>query len=115
MAQQGNPHWLAGNSGNPSGRKKGTPNKVTGDIRTAYQNLIEMNLDNMTAWLQSIAAEDPHKAMDTLIKLSDFIIRKLARQEVTGADGEDLFKSVRFEFGPDVNDKENRETGEDSE
>ena len=101
-----------GQSGNPNGRPKGSKNKVTQEIRQAYQNLIEMNLDNMSEWIGSIAEEDPAKAMDTLIKLSDFIIPRLARQEVTGSDGSDLFKNVRFDFGPDANDKENRDVVE---
>jgi hypothetical protein len=97
-----------GQSGNPNGRPKGAPNKVTMEIRTAYQNLVEMNLENMTTWLNQIAANDPHKAMETMLKLSEFIIPKLARQELVGNDGEDLFKNVQFKFGPDINDKENR-------
>ena len=100
-----------GISGNPNGRKKGVPNKVTMDIRESYQNLVEMNLDNMTEWLQTIAATNPEKAMMLVISLSDFIIPKLARQEVTGKDGTDLFKEVSFSFGPSVNDTEERETG----
>ena len=67
-----------------------------------------MNLDNMSLWIAQMAAENPEKAMDTMIKLSEYIIPKLARQELTGQDGEDLFKSVKFEFGPSVNDEEER-------
>ena len=88
---------------NRNGRPKGSSNKVTMEIREAYQNLVEMNLENMSAWLAQIAADDPNKAMDTMIKLSEYVIPKLARQEVTGADGEDLFKNMKFDFGPDVN------------
>lgn len=94
---------------NREGRGKGTPNKVTRDIRQAYQNLVEMNLDNMTQWLAAVAAESPEKAMDLMLKLSEYIIPRLARQEVTGSDGSDLFKNVRFNFGPDINDENERE------
>ena len=38
-----------------------------------------------------------------MIKLSEYVIPKLARQEITGNDGADLFSNVKFEFGPDVN------------
>ena len=98
-----------GQSGNPNGRPKGTKNKSTQQIREAYQLLTEQNLDNMSVWLAHVAADNPEKAMDLMLKLSEYIIPKLARQELTGADGDDLFKSVKFEFGPDVNDEEQRE------
>ena len=97
-----------GGQGGP-GRPPGAPNKSTKEIRQAYQNLVEMNLDNMTMWLQEVAMVDPEKAMDLMLKLSEYIIPKLARQEVVGNDGSDLFKNVKFTFGPDVNDEQQRE------
>ena len=97
-----------GQSGNPAGRKKGTLNKNTKQIREAYQKLTEDNLDNMNLWLMQTASEDPAKAMDLMLRLSEYIIPKLARQELVGNDGEDLFKNIKFEFGPDINDQENR-------
>lgn len=97
-----------GQSGNPNGRPKGTKNKVTEDIRRAYQDLTEANLDNMSQWLAEIAADDPARAMDLMLRLSEYIIPKLARQEVVGNDGEDLFKNVQFNFGPSINDAQQR-------
>lgn len=94
---------------NRNGRKAGVPNKTTTEIREAYQHLVEMNLENMTTWLGQIADTDPVKAMDTMIKLSEYVIPRLARQEITGSEGEDLFKNVKFNFGPDINSGE-RET-----
>lgn len=72
------------------GRKKGTPNKATKDIKEAYRLLIESNLDNMTEWLQKIAVNDPAKAIYIIADLSEYVIPKLARQELTGKDGEKL-------------------------
>lgn len=97
-----------GVSGNPNGRPKGAKNKKTEAIREAYQKLTENNLDNMTIWLSQIASEDPAKAMDMMLRLSEYIIPKLARTELTGNDGDDLFKNIKFEFGPDINDDQNR-------
>ena len=94
---------------NRAGRKPGTKNKTTKHIREAYQKLTEDNLDNMSIWISQIASEDPAKAMDTMIKLSEYILPKLARTEMTGADGDDLFKNIKFEFGPDVNDEIGRD------
>ena len=95
--------YKGGPSLNPNGRPKGAKNKTTENIRKAYQQLTEDNLENMTIWLSQIAAEDPKQAMEMMIKLSEYVIPKLARQEITGNDGADLFSNVKFEFGPDVN------------
>lgn len=97
-----------GKSGNPSGRPKGSKNKQTAAIREAYQRLTESNLENMTQWINQVAADNPKEAFELMIKLSEYVIPKLARTEVTGNDGDDLFKNIKFQFGPDINDKENR-------
>lgn len=93
---------------NRAGRKPGSKNKATKEIREAYQKLTEDNLENMSVWLAQIASDDPAKAMDMMLRLSEYIIPKLARQEVVGNDGEDLFKNVKFQFGPDINDGQER-------
>ena len=108
MNPNGNPAWQEGVSGNPNGRTKGAGNKVTTKIKEAYQKLVEGNLENMTEWLGEVAADDPKEAMMLMLKLSEYVIPKLARQEVVGADGDDLFKNMKFEFGPDINDDVNR-------
>lgn len=106
----GNPNLYKGMPAlNPNGRPKGAKNKTTENIRKAYQQLTEDNLENMTIWLSQIAADDPKQAMEMMIKLSEYVIPKLARQEITGNDGADLFSNVKFEFGPDINDTEARD------
>ena len=92
---------------NRNGRPKGIPNKNTNEVRKAYQNLVEMNLENMSTWIQQVAAESPEKAFDLMIKLSEFVLPKLQRTELTGQNGEDLFKDMRFEFGPSVEERLN--------
>ena len=97
---------------NRAGKKPGTKNKTTKHIREAYQKLTEDNLDNMNLWLSQVASESPEKAMDLMLKLSEYIIPKMSRTEVTGQDGQDLFKNIKFEFGPDANDEELRDIEE---
>tara|TARA_R100000951_G_scaffold94548_1_gene83313 strand:+ start:4234 stop:4572 length:339 start_codon:yes stop_codon:yes gene_type:complete len=78
------------------------PNKSTKMMKEAFALLVENNLDNMTIWLSQVASEDPAKAMDLLIKISERFVPALARTEVTAKDGEDLFKSLKFNFGPTI-------------
>jgi hypothetical protein len=87
-----------GKSGNPSGRKKGVPNKVTGAIRDAFEELLRGNLGKVEKWLQDTAEEDPGKAVDLMLKMAEFCIPKLARTEHTGRDGEPIpVTSIRVE------------------
>lgn len=107
----GNPKWYKGQpSPNPNGRPVGSKNKATQKIRVAYQKLTEDNLENMTIWLNQIAADNPKEAMEMMLKLSEYVLPKLQRQEITGADGEDLFANLKFEFGPSVNSDERDQT-----
>jgi len=98
--------WRGPEGSNPGGRPKGASNKVTRDIRSAYQQLVEFNLENMSTWLAHIAADNPEKAFELMIKLSEYVIPKMQRTEVTGKDGKDLFKDMKFEFGPDINERD---------
>ena len=63
------------------GKPKGALNKTTRDIKEAYKELIEKNLDNLTKWLDKIAEKDPEKAIRILTELSEYVIPKLARTE----------------------------------
>lgn len=69
------------------GRPKGTPNKLTVEFRDTVRQLLERNSDNVSVWLEQVAMDDPGKALDLLAKLAEFAAPKLARTEVTGADG----------------------------
>lgn len=64
------------------GRKKGTPNKTTKEIRDGFQLLVENKLDKMEAWLDRVAERDPARALELISKLTDFVIPKLSRNEI---------------------------------
>tara|TARA_B100000768_G_scaffold178506_1_gene194396 strand:+ start:1292 stop:1651 length:360 start_codon:yes stop_codon:yes gene_type:complete len=78
------------------------PNKSTKLMKEAFAMLVENNLPNLNIWISQIASEDPAKAMDLIIKLSERFVPALARTEVTGADGSDIFKELKFGFGPPI-------------
>ncbi len=68
------------------GKIKGSINKSTRDIKEAYRLLIENNLDNLTFWLELVAAKDPERAIKILSELSEYVIPKLARTDLTSGD-----------------------------
>ena len=66
------------------GRKAGTPNKTSIEIRQAFNELISSKLPELSKWLDQVAKDNPEKALDIIIKFSDFIIPKLQRTEIKG-------------------------------
>ena len=78
------------------GRPKGAINKSTKVVREAIAELLSRNSAYMDRWLQRVAEgdevlgikPDPYKALDIMLKMSEYHIPKLARTEVTGKDGE---------------------------
>ena len=71
-----------GESGNKSGRPAGAKDKTQTEIKQAYQSLIEGNLSNIENWLNEVAAKDPAKALDFMLRLSDFILPKMKAMEL---------------------------------
>jgi hypothetical protein len=65
-----------------AGSRKGIPNKATKEIREAFKLLVKDNLDNMKVWLSDVAEEDPERALNILLKMSEFVVPKLQRQEI---------------------------------
>lgn len=100
-----------GQSGNPAGRPKGSKNKITEDIREAFKLVLERKLPDLERLLNQVAHDDPKAAIEIMLKLSNRFLPELSRQELTGADGAELFKSLKFDFGaPDkVEEDPNRE------
>mgnify|MGYP000400626245 FL=1 len=96
---------------NRNGRPKGAANRITEELREAFAMLLENNLEQYEIWLARVAENDPQKALDLAIRISERFVPMLSRQEVTGADGADLFKNVKFNFG----DGQDTPTSEDTE
>lgn len=88
------------------GRKKGTPNKVTQEARLVFASLLDKKGPELEAMIdetrygieiekqmpdgQTVVGRlnaDPGKAADLVLKMAEFCIPKLARSEVSGADG----------------------------
>jgi hypothetical protein len=80
-----------------AGRKKGSSNKSTDDIKQAFKNLVEDNIPNITNWMERVAEKNPDKALDFMHKFSQFNVPLLNRSEVKH-EGEVTTKQV-FEIG----------------
>jgi hypothetical protein len=69
----------------PGGRKKGTPNKVTRDVREAIAKFAESTVEDFTDWVRSIP--DPAKRCDIFLRTIEYHVPKLGRSELTGPGG----------------------------
>lgn len=81
------------------GRPVGSKNKATEEVRKKFLQLVKANQGNLQGWILETAKKDPAKAVDLIIKISGFVLPQLQKMELTGEDGEELFKNIRFEFG----------------
>lgn len=83
------------------GRTAGTPNRATKEFRDTVTMLLSDNAPNVAVWLSDVAngvaadpstgrkpvPPDPGRALDLITRLAEFAAPKLARTEMTGADG----------------------------
>ncbi|MDG2058574.1 MAG: hypothetical protein P8J34_00270 [Flavobacteriales bacterium] len=56
------------------GRKKGTPNRLTKELRTILKNVLYNEFENIEAHLDSL---EPKQRIELLIKLIPFILPKV--------------------------------------
>ena len=49
---------------------------------------VEDNADRMQGWLEQVAKDDPAKALDLMGRLAEYVIPRLSRSELRGADGD---------------------------
>jgi hypothetical protein len=64
------------------GRRKGVPNKATGDVRMIIAKIAERNASKLDAWLARIGRKNPAKAMDLYLRMLEYHIPKLTRTEI---------------------------------
>lgn len=87
------------------GRPKGAVNKSTKVVREAIAELLSRNSAYMDRWLRRVAdgdevlgiKADPYKALDIMLKMSEYHIPKLSRTEHSGVDGEAIQHSVTWQ------------------
>ena len=79
---------------NRSGRKSGSTNKTTTEIRKKYQELIENNFEQLETDLKSLRASERVKA---IIELSKFILPTLKATEMS-LSNETKFQAIEIEL-----------------
>lgn len=71
-----------------SGRKKNTPNKSTANAREAIAAFVNKQSERLESLLERIEEEQgPKAAWQCIMDLVEYHVPKLARTEVTGANG----------------------------
>lgn len=83
---------MARRAGTPKtgGRASGTPNKTTATARQAIALFVDGNAPRLQGWLDDIAADEklgPAVAFKCVQEILEYHVPKLARTELTGANG----------------------------
>jgi hypothetical protein len=81
------------------------PRKTTKRLEPMAKNVIRTvantNAPRMQRWLDEIYKTDGARAaMDTYIKLLEFVLPKVGRMELTGEDGGAIKGAITFSFVP---------------
>ena len=63
-----------GMSNNPNGRKVGTPNKLTKELRATLKAIIEKELEAIPETLENLT---PEKRIEIIIKLIPYVLPKV--------------------------------------
>ena len=78
------------------GRQKGTANKATARLREAFPDLLEGNIGRLQELLDNVAEKNPQKALELLLKLSEFVLPKLRAIEVNNESEEAMHTSLNI-------------------
>jgi len=74
------------------GRKPGTPNRTTKEIREIFQNIVENNLDQIQEDIEEL---EPMARLRVIIELSKFVLPTLRATDVSFNDKETIEISFR--------------------
>lgn len=107
--------YTKGLSGNPNGRKKGVPNKITQDLRGSLQSFLETNEATFQATFDQL---EPKDKIRYYIDLLPFVVPKLQSTQLMVEDNSPpvvvtINKDNIFKF-PDNFDDDGIITGADS-
>ena len=87
-----------------TGRKAGTPNKATTEIKEAFQMLLE---DNLPTLKRDISSLEPKERVKFMLDLASFIIPKMKAIDVKSENTETITFDFNESIGWDKTDEEN--------
>lgn len=76
------------------GRRAGTPNKATADVRACVARIAQNLAPEVEGWIRKGARKNPLGAAHLLAQLLEYHIPKLSRAEVTGEGGKPIEVSI---------------------
>jgi hypothetical protein len=77
------------------GRPKGTPNKVTAEMKEGFLQAFKNKEPMFEKWLDEVAANDPAAACKIMVSMADFIFPRIGRTELVGDGGGPLEFVIR--------------------
>lgn len=93
-----------GTSGNPAGRRKGTPNKITERVRETIHAALDETSGDVVQWLRRLGTDDPKGALQVYAALAEFALPKLSRMEATTENSGNVKHTITFQRGTRVLD-----------
>jgi DNA-binding MurR/RpiR family transcriptional regulator len=87
---------MVGGKRNGAGRPKGTPNRTTKEVRQQFENLLDNNIGKLQDLLDKVAEENPTKAIELILKVSEFVIPKLRAVEAPEPQQEPQTLTIRI-------------------
>jgi hypothetical protein len=87
-----------------TGRKAGTPNKTTTEIKEAFQMLLE---DNLPTLQRDISSLEPKERVKFMLDLASFIIPKMKSVDLKSIDTEVITIDFNESVGWNKTDEEN--------
>lgn len=79
-----------GQSGNPMGRPKGSPNQTTAMVRQLFADILENEQDNFREALERLRQESPKDYVQVLTKLSQKFLPDMTTTILQNADGSNI-------------------------
>lgn len=72
-----------GKSGNAQGRKRGTPNRTTGEAKEIFNGILSGEMDHIKTALDKVRTKNPYQYLDILSKLLQYVYPKASTIDVS--------------------------------
>ena len=77
-----------GQSGNPSGRPKGSINDTARRVKEVFAHLLEGQAEDLVEALNKLKTQNPKAYLEMYVKISERFVPQVSRNEISGLDGE---------------------------